>query len=547
MKETEIVEGIVIGIDGRDVILDVDLKADAVVSISEFKDMEELHVGDKVEVYVEQQENKKGQLILSRKKAKLVKGWEIIQDALENKKVLQGLVRKRTRGGLILDIHDVEAFLPGSQIDIKPVLDFDIFVGKKIDVGVLKINYANDNVVVSHKMLIEQDLESQRDVIMSNLKRGQVLEGVVKNMTDYGAFINLGGVDGLLHITDIAWHKLKHPKEVLTLGEKIKVVITEFDEEKHRISLGLKQLTTHPWDTLSEDLKVGDKIKGRVTKITDYGAFLELQKGVEGLIHVSEMSWSQYVRDPREIVNEGDELDAVILALDRADRKMALGLKQLTQDPWTRDDFAPDYAVGTKHTGTVKDISRSFAFIELEPGIRGLIHISDISWTQKINHPSDKLKIGEEIEIIVLQLDIENRKISLGIRQLEEDPWDTFAEMFAAGTVHKGTVIKETEKGAVVELPYGLEGYAPKKGLIKADKKEATVGEVLDFQILEFLRDERRIFLSHTATFAKANVPKKRPTKKPVARNLISAKKSTMGEIEALSSLKDKLVKEEKK
>lgn len=553
-KEHEIVEGTIIGIDGRDIILNVGLKSDGVLSISEFKDMSELKIGDKVEVYVEEQENSKGQLLLSRKKARLVRGWEIIQDAAENKKVLEGIVKRRTRGGLIVEIFEVEAFLPGSQIDIKPVLDFDAFVGKKIDVGVLKINYSNDNVVVSHKMLIEKDLESQRDTIMSNLERGQVLEGIVKNMTDYGAFINLGGVDGLLHITDITWNKISRPSDVLKLGEKVKVVITEFDEEKHRISLGMKQLTPHPWDLLAEDIQVGTKVNAKVTKITDYGAFLAVQDGVEGLLHVSEMSWSQYVRNPRDLLKEGDKLDVVVLSLDREEKKMALGLKQLTPDPWTKENFAADYAAGTKHKGIVKDMSRSFSFVEFEPGVRGLLHISDMSWTQKVNHPSEILKLETEVEVIVLDVDIENKKLSLGLKQLEEDPWDSFQQTFSVGSVHKGTMLKKTEKGAIIQLPYGLEGYAPQRGLLKEDKQPVVVGDALDFQVIDFIRDEHRILLSHTATFAKDTREErgdkdKRPrggkSRSTAPRNLITAEKSTLGDIEALSSLKSKMTQEE--
>ena len=430
IEEKEVVSGKVVGISDRDVILNIGFKSDGLISASEFRDLPDLKIGDEVEVYIEEQENVNGQLVLSRKKAKIVQAWKNIQEAYEKDLVIESFIKRRTKGGLIADIYGVEAFLPGSQIDVKPIRDFDVFVDKAMEVKVVKINYANDNVVVSHKVLIEKDLEKQRAEILNNLEKGQVLEGVIKNMTNFGVFIDLGGVDGLLHITDISWGRINHPEEVLNLDEKVNVVVLEFDDDKKRISLGMKQLTPHPWDSLPEDIEIGSNVKGKIVNVADYGAFLEIQPGVEGLIHVSEMSWSQHLRNPQDFINIGDELEAVVLTLDREERKMSLGIKQLTEDPWTKKDVLTKYAVGTQHKGVVRNLTNFGLFIELEEGIDGLVHVSDLSWTKKIKHPSEFVKVGDELEVQVLELDVENRRLALGHKQLEENPWDTFETVF---------------------------------------------------------------------------------------------------------------------
>ncbi|MCX2742591.1 30S ribosomal protein S1 [Mangrovivirga sp. M17] len=546
VTEKEVVEGTVVDFNDRDVVLNIGFKSDGLVSASEFRDVPDLKVGQKIEVFVEEKENANGQLVLSRRKAKIVKAWEKIQSALDNDEVIEGTVKRRTKGGLIVDIYGIEAFLPGSQIDVKPIRDFDVFVGKQMEVKVVKINYANDNVVVSHKVLIEKDIEAQKAEILNNLEKGQVLEGVIKNMTNFGVFIDLGGVDGLLHITDISWGRINHPEEVLSLDEKVNVVVLDFDDEKKRISLGMKQLTPHPWDSLDEKIEVGSKVKGKIVNVADYGAFLEIQPGVEGLIHVSEMSWSQHLRNPQDFINIGDELEAVVLTIDRDERKMSLGIKQLTEDPWTKQDILTKYAVGTKHKGVVRNLTNFGLFIELEEGIDGLVHVSDLSWTKKIKHPSEFVKVGDELEVIVLELDVENRRLALGHKQLEENPWDTFETVFSIGSVHKASIVNKNDKGAILELPYGIEGFANTKQLIKEDGSKADVGESLDFKVMEFSKDDKKIVLSHKATHSEVAAeekpaPKKKSTKKAAPKT--QEDKATLGDLDALSQLKQQMEK----
>jgi len=562
VTEKQVLSGTVVGITDRDVIVNIGFKSDGLVPLSEFRDVDGgVKVGEVYDVYVEDQENSSGQLVLSRRKARIVKAWENIQGALDQDLIIEALVKRRTKGGLIVDLFGVEAFLPGSQIDVKPIRDFDIFVGKKMEVKVVKINYSNDNVVVSHKVLIEKDIEKQKAVILNNLEKGQVLEGVIKNMTNFGVFIDLGGVDGLLHITDISWGRISHPQEVLTLDQKVQIVVLDFDEEKKRISLGMKQLTSHPWDALSADIQVGSKIKGKIVNVADYGAFLELQPGVEGLIHVSEMSWSQHLRNPQDFIKVGDELETVVLTLDRDERKMSLGIKQLTEDPWTKADVISKYAIGTKHTGLVRNLTNFGLFIELEEGIDGLVHVSDLSWTKKIKHPSEFVKVGDKLDVIVLELDVENRRLALGHKQLEENPWNTFETIFTPGSVHTATLISKNDKGAVLELPYGIEGFAMNKHLVKADGTNAEQGEALDFKVLEFSKDDKRIVLSHTKTFsevsedaAATDAKKKKPAAAAAGKGAAKAKdakvkdveKSTLGDIEALSQLKEQMDEKKK-
>jgi small subunit ribosomal protein S1 len=558
VNENEVVTGTVVGVNDRDVILNIGFKSDGLVSASEFRDLPDLKVGDEVEVYVEEQEDAQGQLVLSRKKAKIVKAWEKIQNALEFDEVIEGTVKRRTKGGLICDIYGVEAFLPGSQIDVKPIRDFDVFVGKKMEVKVVKINAANDNVVVSHKVLIEKDLEEQKAKILNNLEKGQVLEGVIKNMTNFGVFIDLGGVDGLLHITDISWGRINHPEEVLELDQKVNIVVLDFDDEKKRISLGMKQLTPHPWDSLSEEIQVGSKVKGKIVNVADYGAFLEIMPGVEGLIHVSEMSWSQHLRNPQDFISIGDELEAVVLTLDRDERKMSLGIKQLTEDPWTKQDLLTKYAIGTRHKGIVRNLTNFGLFIELEEGIDGLVHVSDLSWTKKVKHPSEFTKVGEELEVQVLELDVDNRRLALGHKQLEENPWDTFEDIFPIGSVHKGTLMNKVDKGALIELPYGIEGFASNKHLRKEDGSEPEIGETLDFKVVEFSKDDRRIVLSHINVYNETDekvttsAPEAAKKKKPAGKKKSSGgsgeqDRSTLGDLEALSSLKEQMQEEQQK
>ncbi len=551
ITEKEVIDGTVQGFTDRDVIVNIGFKSDGLVSRTEFRDMPDLAKGDTVQVYVEEQENKLGQLVLSRRKAKIVYAWEKIQGALDNDEVIEGMVKRRTKGGLIVDVYGVEAFLPGSQIDVKPIRDFDVFVGKKMEVKVVKINYSNDNVVVSHKVLIEKDLEKQKAQILGNLEKGQVLEGVIKNMTNFGVFIDLGGVDGLLHITDISWGRINHPEEVLNLDEKVNVVVLDFDDDKRRISLGMKQLTSHPWDALDTSLEIGSKVKGRIVNVADYGAFLEINPGVEGLIHVSEMSWSQHLRNPQDFINIGDTLEAVILTIDRDDRKMSLGIKQLTEDPWTKQNVLTKYAIGTQHSGIVRNLTNFGLFIELEEGIDGLVHVSDLSWTKKVKHPSEFIKVGEELDVVVMELDVDNRRLALSHKHLEENPWDTFEGVFSRGSSHKCTVISQNDKGASLELPYGLEGFATNKNLVKEDGSKVEVGETIDFVVTDFSKDDKRIVLSHTGTWkevqqeaassSSSSSRKKKPAKSGVDRVNNDSEKSTLGDLESLAALKTQM------
>jgi small subunit ribosomal protein S1 len=552
VTEKEVVKGVVVSKTDREVIINIGFKSDGLVSASEFRDMPDLKPGDEVEVYIENQEDANGQLTLSRKLAKVMSAWTNIEKALEEDIIINGFVKRRTKGGLIVDIFGIEAFLPGSQIDVKPIRDFDIFVGKNMEVKVVKINHTNDNVVVSHKVLIEKDLEAQRQTILTNLDKGQVLEGVIKNMTNFGVFIDLGGVDGLLHITDISWGRINHPQEVLKLDQKIQVVVLDFDENKKRISLGMKQLQAHPWEALVAETEVGSKVKGKIVNVADYGAFLEVLPGVEGLIHVSEMSWSQHLRNPQDFLKVGDEMEAVVLTLDRTERKMSLGVKQLTEDPWNKTDLLAKYAIGTKHKGTVRNLTNFGLFLELEEGIDGLVHVSDLSWTKKIKHPSEFVKVGDSLDVVVIELDAENRRLALGHKQLEENPWDTFESVFTLGSIQKATIISKTDKMAVLELPYGIEGLAPLKQLVKADDSVAEVGEALDFAVIEFQKEDRKIILSHTRTFTEATAeevaaatakPEKKKTTKAAAEKpaASTAEKSTMGDIGALSALKEQM------
>ena len=546
VQEKEVVKGSVVKIVEREVILNIGFKSDGLVPLSEFRDMPDLKPGDEVEVFIENQEDANGQLILSRKKAKILTAWKKIQAALDEDTVIEGIVKRRTKGGLIVDIYSIEAFLPGSQIDVKPIRDFDIYVGKKMEVKVVKINYTNDNVVVSHKVLIEKDLEEQKARILNNLEKGQVLEGVIKNMTNFGVFIDLGGVDGLLHITDISWGRISHPEEVLNLDQKVNVVVLDFDDEKKRISLGMKQLTPHPWESLPDDIQVGTKVKGRIVNVADYGAFLEVIPGVEGLIHVSEMSWSQHLRNPQDFIKVSDELEAVVLTLDREERKMSLGIKQLTDDPWTKQDVLDRYSIGTKHKGIVRNLTSFGLFIELEEGIDGLVHVSDLSWTKKVKHPSEFVKVNDELEVVVLELDVDNKRLALGHKQLEENPWDTFATIFTPGSIHSCTILSRNDKGAILELPYGIEGSVGVKHLKKQDGSLPEVGEALDFIVLEFSKDEKKIVLSHTKTFETEDDKdqKKKPSTgggKKKKNKEVAESKTTLGDIEALSSLKEQM------
>lgn len=498
-QEHQVVEGVVNSIDKKEVVVTIGLKSDGIIPASEFRYNPELAVGDKVEVYVESLEDKKGQLVLSHKKARLSRSWEVINQALENEEVIQGLIKCRTKGGMIVDIYGIEAFLPGSQIDVHPIRDYDIFVGKTMEFKVVKINQEFRNVVVSHKALIEAELEAQKREIISHLEKGQVLEGTVKNITSYGVFVDLGGVDGLVHITDLSWGRVSDPHEVVQLDQKINVVILDFDEEKKRIALGLKQLTPHPWDALDAELKVGDHVKGKVVVIADYGAFVEVQPGVEGLIHVSEMSWSQHLRSAQEFLHVGDEVEAVILTLDREERKMSLGIKQLKEDPWEK--IEEKYPMGSRHTAKVRNFTNFGIFVELEEGVDGLIHISDLSWTRKVKHPSEFTSVGAPIDVVVLEIDKENRRLSLGHKQLEENPWDKYEATYTIGSVHHGKITELMDRGAVITLDEGGEGFATPKHLQKEDGTQAKQGEELDFKVIDFIRDSRRIILSHSRVF----------------------------------------------
>ena len=499
VSEHQVTEGTVISIDKKEVIVNIGYKSDGIIPASEFRYNPNLKIGDKVEVYVENQEDRKGQLVLSHKKARLTQSWDRVNEALDNDEVIQGYIKSRTKGGMIVDVFGIEAFLPGSQIDVHPIRDYDIFVGKTMEFKVVKINQEFRNVVVSHKALIEAELEAQKKEIISKLEKGQILEGTVKNITSYGVFVDLGGVDGLVHITDLSWGRVSDPHEVVSLDEKIHVVILDFDDEKKRIALGLKQLTPHPWDALDPNLKVGDKVKGKVVVMADYGAFVEIAPGVEGLIHVSEMSWSQHLRSAQDFMHVGDEVEAVILTLDREDRKMSLGIKQLKADPW--EDIETKYPVGSKHTAKVRNFTNFGIFVELEEGVDGLIHISDLSWTKKVKHPSEFTTVGSDIEVVVLEIDKENRRLSLGHKQLEENPWDTYETLYTPGSIHKGKITEMMDKGAVITLNEGGEGFATPKHLVKEDGSQAKQGEELDFKVIEFVKDTKRIILSHSRTF----------------------------------------------
>ncbi len=515
VTEGEVVDGTVTSINKREVVVSIGFKSDGVIPISEFRYNPDLKVGDTVEVYIEKPEDKKGQLVLSHKKARLSKAWEHINKAKEDKEVIKGYIKCRTKGGMIVDVFGIEAFLPGSQIDIKPIRDYDVFVGKTMEFQVVKINQEYKNVVVSHKALIEAELEAQKQEIISKLEKGQILEGTVKNITSYGVFVDLGGVDGLIHITDLSWGRVNDPHEVVELDQKLNVVILDFDKEKKRIALGLKQLTPHPWDALDPNLKVGDKVKGKVVVMADYGAFVEIAPGVEGLIHVSEMSWSQHLRSAQEFLKVGDEVEAVILTIDRNDRKMSLGIKQLKEDPWM--NIEEKYPVGSRHTGKARNFTNFGVFVELEEGVDGLIHISDLSWTKKIKHPSEFLQLGSDIDVIVLEIDKDNRRLSLGHKQLEENPWDKYEDKYAVGTIHDGTITELLDKGAVVSLEDGVEGFATPKHLTKEDGSKAAKGETLPFKVIEFNKDSHRIILSHSRTFEDPQRDAARADRKPRA------------------------------
>ncbi len=552
VNENEVVEGTVISINKREVVVNIGYKSDGIIPVNEFRYNPDLKVGDTVEVYIENQEDKKGQLVLSHKKARASKSWERVNQALENKEVIKGFIKCRTKGGMIVDVFGIEAFLPGSQIDVKPIRDYDVFVGKTMEFQVVKINQEYKNVVVSHKALIEAELEAQKQEIISKLEKGQVLEGTVKNITTYGVFIDLGGVDGLIHITDLSWGRVNDPHEIVSDDQRLNVVILDFDEDKKRIALGLKQLTPHPWDALDANLKVGDKVKGKVVVMADYGAFVEIAPGVEGLIHVSEMSWSQHLRSAQDFLKVGDEVEAVILTLDRTERKMSLGIKQLKDDPWK--DIETKYPVGSKHSAKVRNFTNFGVFVELEEGVDGLIHISDLSWTKKIKHPSEFTQNGAQIDVVVLEIDKENRRLSLGHKQLEENPWDVFETVFTEGSIHEGTIIEMLEKGAVVQLEYGVEGFATPKHLVKEDGSHAQQGEKLPFKVIEFNKDSKRIILSHSRTFEDVQRAEARAEKKAAAAAKKSKREETpaiqnqaastsLGDNEALAALKASLEK----
>ncbi len=545
--EKEVVEGTVISMNKREVVVNIGYKSDGIISLNEFRYNPELKVGDKVEVYVETQEDKKGQLTLSHKQARALRSWDRVNEALEKDEIIKGFVKCRTKGGMIVDVFGIEAFLPGSQIDVKPIRDYDVYVGKTMEFKVVKINQEFKNVVVSHKALIEAELEQQKKDIISKLEKGQVLEGTVKNITSYGVFIDLGGVDGLIHITDLSWGRVNHPNEIVTLDQKLNVVILDFDDEKKRIALGLKQLTPHPWDALSADLKVGDTVKGKVVVMADYGAFVEIAPGVEGLIHVSEMSWSQHLRSAQDFMKVGDEVEAVVLTLDRDERKMSLGIKQLKSDPW--QNIEEKYGVGTKHTAIVRNFTNFGVFVEIEEGVDGLIHISDLSWTKKVKHPAEFTQIGAPIEVVVLEIDKENRRLSLGHKQLEENPWDVFETIFTVDSVHEGTITEIFDKGAVVALPYGVEGFATPRHLVKEDGSQAKVDEKLEFKVIEFNKAAKRIIVSHSRVFedaqkseekAKKNAEEK-STKKAVKQVKEKLEKTTLGDITELAALKEQM------
>ena len=550
-KENEIVTGKVKSISKREVRIDIGMKSDAIIPVSEFRYNPDLKVGDEVDVYVDALEDRNGQLSLSHKKACETRSWDRVNQALENNEIIKGYVKSRTKGGMIVDVFGMDAFLPGSQIDVRPIRDYDIFVDKTMEFKVVKINQEYKNVVVSHKALIEAELEAQKKEIISRLEKGQVLEGKVKNITNYGVFVDLGGVDGLVHITDLSWGRVSDPHEVVELDQDIKVVIIDFDNEKKRIALGLKQLLPHPWDSLSEEVKVGDKIKGKVVVMTDYGAFVEVQPGVEGLIHVSEMSWSQHLRSAQDFLKVGDDVECVVLTIDRDERKMSLGLKQLRPDPW--ENIEEKYAIGSKHTARVRNFTNFGVFVEIEEGVDGLIHISDLSWTKKIKHPSEFTSIGNEIEVQVLEIDKDNRRLSLGHKQLEDNPWNDFENLFTLGSIHKGTITEMVDKGALVSLAEGVEGFATPKHLVKEDGSQAQKGETLDFKVIEFNKDSKRIIVSHSRIAEDANRAERRSERAPRQSRKESQiegapaiEKTTLGDLDALQALKEQLKQEGK-
>ena len=548
VKDQEVTEGTVIALNKREAVINIGYKSDGVIPVSEFRYNPDLKVGDKVEVFVENPEDSKGQLILSHKKARQARSWDRVNAALENNEIVKGYIKCRTKGGMIVDVFGIEAFLPGSQIDVKPIRDYDQFVDTTMDFKIVKINQDYRNVVVSHKAIIEADLEQQRKEIIESLQKGQICEGTVKNITSYGVFVDLGGVDGLIHITDLSYGRISHPEEIVHLDQKINVVILDFDEEKKRIALGLKQLQPHPWEALDPNLKVGDIVKGKVVVMTDYGAFIEVAPGVEGLIHVSEMSWSAHLRSAQDFMKVGDEVEAVILTLDREERKMSLGIKQLKSDPW--ENIEEKYPIGSKHTARVRNFTNFGVFVEIEEGVDGLIHISDLSWTKKVKHPSEFTQIGADIEVMVLEIDKENRRLSLGHKQIEENPWDSLEGVFTVGSIHQGTIAEFVEKGAVIALPEGVEGFATPKHLVKQDGTQAQAGETLDFKVIEFNKDSKRIILSHSRIFedeAKAEKAAEKKAKrapkaeKPEAPATPAIEKTTLGDIEELAALKARL------
>lgn len=555
ISEKEVIDGTVIAMNKREVVINIGFKSDGIVSRNEFRYNPDLKVGDQVEVYVESQEDKKGQLVLSHKKARALRSWDRVNEALEKDEVIKGYIKCRTKGGMIVDVFGIEAFLPGSQIDVKPIRDYDVFVGKTMEFKVVKINPEFKNVVVSHKALIEAELEQQKKEIISKLEKGQVLEGTVKNITSYGVFIDLGGVDGLIHITDLSWGRVSHPEEIVQLDQKLNVVILDFDDEKKRIALGLKQLTAHPWDALNQELKVGDIVKGKVVVMADYGAFVEIAPGVEGLIHVSEMSWSQHLRSAQDFLKVSDEIEATILTLDRDERKMSLGIKQLKPDPW--DNIEEKYPISSKHTAKVRNFTNFGVFVEIEEGIDGLIHISDLSWTKKVKHPAEFTTIGEDIDVVVLEIDKENRRLSLGHKQLEENPWDVFETIFTVDSIHEGTIVDIFDKGAVIALQYGVEGFATPRHLVKEDGSQAKAEEKLQFKVIEFNKGAKRIILSHSRIFedekrgedqaAKTEQAKAvASTKKNVKKIKDNLEKTTLGDISELAALKDQMEANEK-
>ncbi len=552
IAENEVIDGTVISMNKREVVINIGYKSEGIISLSEFRYDPDLKPGDKIEVYVESQEDKKGQLVLSHKKARAMRSWDRVNEALEQDEVIKGYIKCRTKGGMIVDVFGIEAFLPGSQIDVKPIRDYDAYVGKNMEFKVVKINHEFKNVVVSHKALIEEELEQQKKEIIAKLEKGQVLEGTVKNITSYGVFIDLGGVDGLIHITDLSWGRVNHPEEIVDLDQKLNVVILDFDDDKKRIALGLKQLTPHPWDSLDEGLKVGDKVKGRVVVMADYGAFVEIAPGVEGLIHVSEMSWSQHLRSAQEFMKVGDEVDAVILTLDREERKMSLGIKQLKPDPWEKID--EKYGVGTKHTAKVRNFTNFGVFVEIEEGVDGLIHISDLSWTKKIKHPAEFTAIAADIEVVVLEIDKENRRLSLGHKQLEENPWEVFETVFGVDSIHEGTIIELMDKGAVVALPYGVEGFVTPKHLVKEDGSSVKLDEKLDFKVIEFNKSAKKIILSHSrihedekkSSVRSAKQNEGAEVRKATRKLKTNLEKTTLGDISELAALKSEMEESQK-